>query len=93
VEKCGSRGEAEKVLVPLASSLHHAPGEAGWPLGPLLSAPKGAGEADTLRALMKQLREALVPRLLDRLFSGPEGAPNKHWMAFSKRAFLGKSFP
>ena len=93
VEKCANRAEAEKILGPLASSMHHMPGEPGWPMGPLLTAPRTAGESDTLKALMKQLREALVPRLLDRLFGAADGAPNKHWMAFSKRKFLNKEFP
>ena len=93
VEKCANRAEAEKILGPLASSMHHMPGEPGWPMGPLLTAPRTAGESDTLKALMKQLREALAPRLLDRLFGAADGAPNKHWMAFSKRKFLNKEFP
>ena len=92
MEKVGSRAEAERILVPLASSLHVGQGEPGWPLGAFLSQPKSASEADTLKALMKQLREALVPRLLDRIYSGPDGGPNKHWMAFSKRKFLNKEF-
>jgi hypothetical protein len=47
--------------------------------------------AESLRAYMKQLREAVVPRLLDRIFND-DGTPNKHWMLFSKRKFLNREF-
>ena len=47
--------------------------------------------AETLRAFFKQLREALVTRLLERIYNA-DGSPNKHWLLFSKRKFLGKEF-
>lgn len=34
-----------------------------------------------------------MPKLVDRLYSGEGGAPNKFWMAFAKRKFLNKEFP
>ena len=40
---------------------------------------------------MKQLREALAPRLIDAVYN-PDGTQNKHWMAFNKRKFLNKEF-
>ena len=47
--------------------------------------------AEALRAFLKQLREALAPRLIDAVYSA-DGTQNKHWMAFSKRKFLNKEF-
>ena len=47
-----------------------------------------------LRDYLRQLREAVVPRLLDRVYGEERGdAPSKHWMQFAKRKFLGKEFP
>ena len=87
-----TRADATKELLPLAQSAHFIPGDAGWPLGGVLAAPKSAAEAEQLRLLFRQLREALVPRLLDRVFSGPEGQASKHWLMFAKRKFMGKEF-
>lgn len=47
--------------------------------------------AETLRAFFKQLREALVARLLERIYNA-DGTPNRHWLLFAKRKFLGKEF-
>jgi len=57
------------------------------------SCPSSCLPADELRSYLKQLREALVPKLVDRLYSGEGGAVNKFWMAFAKRKFLNKEFP
>jgi actin related protein 2/3 complex subunit 3 len=68
------------------------PGEPGWPLGPLIAQPRSVAEGDALKGYLKQLREALAPRLLERIFNA-DGTPNKFWMMFSKRKFLNKEFP
>ena len=56
-------------------------------------APSARPPAATLRDYLRQLRETLVPRLLDRVYTGPDGGPNKHWLAFARRKFLNKEFP
>lgn len=43
VEKCASKADALKVLASTASSLT-LPGEAAWPLGSIITAPKTAVE-------------------------------------------------
>lgn len=92
-----SRADATRELTTLAAGPHYIPGDAGWPLGTLLPAPKTPQEADTVRAFFKQLREALVPRLLGKLYAPvgdtPSDTPSKHWLAFSKREVMGKAFP
>ncbi|CAN0337765.1 unnamed protein product [Discosporangium mesarthrocarpum] len=40
---------------------------------------------------MKQCREELGKRLVDRVFLS-DGKRCKHWMLFSKRKFMGKEF-
>lgn len=47
--------------------------------------------AETLRAFFKQLREALLARLVERIYNA-DGSANKHWLLFAKRKFLGKEF-
>ena len=43
---------------------------------------------ETIRGYFKQLREETSLRMLDRLYN-EDGSPNKWWMAFSKRKFMG----
>ena len=92
VEKAANKAEALHILAPIAASAHHMPGEPGWPLGPLIAQPRSVAEGDALKGYLKQLREALAPRLLERVFNA-DGTPNKFWMMFSKRKFLNKEFP
>lgn len=86
-----TKADAQRQIATLASGPHAMPGDAGWPLNMIISAPKSGSDAESLRAYMKQLREAVVPRLLDRIFND-DGTPNKHWMLFSKRKFLNREF-
>jgi actin related protein 2/3 complex, subunit 3 len=94
IEKKPIKAEAVKELMQLAQGAHFIPGDSGWPLGTIIAAPKTQSESDQLRLYFKQLREALVPRLLERVFSSGESAVvNKHWLMFAKRKFMGKEFP
>jgi actin related protein 2/3 complex subunit 3 len=91
LEKKGAaqpRAEAAKELMALAQSAPVLPGDAGWPLGAIVAAPRSPAEAEQLRLLLRQLREATVARLLDRVFAQDP----KHWLAFAKRKFMGKEF-
>jgi actin related protein 2/3 complex subunit 3 len=84
--------DATRELSTLAQGGHYIPGDAGWPLGGLMPAPKAPAEAENLRNYFRQLREGAVARLLVRMFN-EDGTPNKHWMAYSKRKFMNKEFP
>jgi actin related protein 2/3 complex subunit 3 len=53
--------------------------------------PASAAAAETLKGFLRQLREALVPRLLERVYA-PDAEPNKFWLAFSKRKFINREF-
>lgn len=44
--------------------------------------------AESLRNYLKQLRETTVRRLVARVYL-EDGKPNKFWMAFAKRKFMG----
>ncbi len=91
VEKKPNKAEATRELSPLVQGAGVIPGDPGWPLGQLMPQPKSAAEQETLRTYFRQLREGLAPRLLDRVFN-EDGSPNKHWMAFAKKKFMGKEF-
>ena len=67
------------------------PGDSGFLLGGLLSKPDSKHEADLFRGYVRQAREQVGLRLLDKCFSKDgSGAPNKFWLAFHHRRFLGK---
>jgi actin related protein 2/3 complex subunit 3 len=89
LEKKGAqqpRAEATKELMALAQAAPVIPGDAGWPLGGVIAAPRSAAESEQLRLLTRQLREALAGRLLDRVYAQDP----KHWLAFAKKKFMGK---
>jgi hypothetical protein len=48
--------------------------------------------AESYKAYLKQLRETLAARLVDRVYN-PDGTLNKFWAMFAKRKFLNKEFP
>ena len=88
-----TRAEGARELQALASGAHLAPGDAGWPLAQIIPAAKSAEEREAAHGYLRQLRECVVARLLERVYD-EGGALNKHWAAYGKRkGFLGKEFP
>jgi len=65
------------------------PGEPGFPLNGVFPAAANKSEGDLFKAYMKQAREELCVRLLDRVFAEGE-VKSKWWQSFSKRKFMGK---
>ena len=51
---------------------------------------KSRSESDAFRSYFGQARMELGFRLLDRCFN-KDGSPNKWWLSFSKRKFMGKT--
>ena len=66
-----------------------APGDMGWPLGTMFPQPANSTEADTWRSYMKQGREEVGLRIIEKVYY-PDGSKNKWWQCFSKRKFMGK---
>lgn len=93
--RAATRADAARELAALAAAPPLLPGDAGWPLGGLLPPPRAPADADAARAWLRDARRLAYERLLARLFPpGAEGAPpNKHWMAYAKRKFMGKELP
>ena len=92
IANAANRQAAAKLLAPSATdNTFKLPGDAGFPLGGLLAPPADKHEAELFRGYMRQAREQLVERLLERCFPmSSGGAPNKFWLAFHHRKFLGK---
>ena len=84
-----SRDEAAKQIASLlGDNSFKIPGDSGFLLGGLLSKPESKHEADMFRGYVRQAREQTGMRLLDKCFIS--GKPNKFWLAFHHRRFLGK---
>ena len=67
------------------------PGEGGFPLNGMFPAAANATDGTAFRNYMKQAREELAIRLVDKLFDERDnGAKSKWWQSFSKRKFMGK---
>ena len=58
-------------------------------LGGLLPTAATKQEAELFRGYMRQAREQLALRLLDKCYR-EDGTPNPFWIAFHHRKFLGK---
>lgn len=89
-KKCQKKEEGDKVLFALAQESFPAPGDRDFPLGGFFPSPKSNAEKDLWITYIKQAREELGNRLLERVFN--EGGPDKYWFQFVKRKFLGKAF-
>jgi actin related protein 2/3 complex subunit 3 len=87
------KAEGARELAALAAGAHLAPGDAAWPLAQVIPAPKSAADLEALKGYLRQLRECVAARLVDRIY-GEDGAQNRHWMQYAKRkGFMGKEFP
>lgn len=82
---------AEKALINLSLEQFSLPGEPGFPLNQAYEGPKDRQDAETLRAYLSQVRQELSGRLHGRLYADGTGVPNKFWMSFAKRKFMGKN--
>mmetsp|Transcript_79096 Transcript_79096/g.191582 ORF Transcript_79096/g.191582 Transcript_79096/m.191582 type:complete len:189 (+) Transcript_79096:168-734(+) len=83
-----TEADGRRELARLSIARPTIPGEPGFPLSGMFPDPAGGEEAELCRSYFKQIRETLVSRLADRIYA--DGAPNKFWMAFSKRKFMNK---
>jgi len=85
----GRRGQPAVMtaLNALAAATPAVSGEAGFLVpGPFYTAPAEA-EREDLRAYLKQLRAALVPRLVEIIFD-ESGDVSKWWKQFAKLKFM-----
>ena len=88
--------DAEKALNSIALDTNFAvPGDPAFPLNQVFGAGgagRSAGAHDEVRGYLTQVRQELAARLLRRVYTGgQETVPSKHYLAWSKRKFMGKS--
>lgn len=81
---------AEKALINLSLEQFNLPGEPGFPLNQAFEGPKDRPDAEQLRGYLSQVRQELAGRLVQRLYAHNPSAPDKFWMSFAKRKFMGK---
>lgn len=94
LEKIEDKNSAMRELRSLSrDKAFSAPGDSGFVLGNMYGSPANKQEVDTWKAYMKQAREELSIRLVEKVFDEKYqgGKKNKWWQAFSKRKFMGKS--
>ncbi|KAK9239482.1 actin-related protein 2/3 complex subunit 3 [Lipomyces kononenkoae] len=84
------RNEAGRILNTLALEHFSIPGDAGFPLNSLYSAPRDRVEAELLRGYLSQFRQELAVRLITRVYADGD-KPSKYWLAFTRRRFMNKS--
>eukprot|EP00761_Pharyngomonas_kirbyi_P011887 gb/GECH01011913.1/.p1 GENE.gb/GECH01011913.1/~~gb/GECH01011913.1/.p1 ORF type:complete len:177 (+),score=46.82 gb/GECH01011913.1/:1-531(+) len=89
IEKCSSKNDANRVLYQQAQKQFSIPGDRDFVLGGFINAPKTGSEGEEFRNYVKQAREELGYRLLERAFKD-EKQLDKFWMQFTKRKFLNK---
>eukprot|EP01132_Coremiostelium_polycephalum_P004856 gene4856-6052_t len=86
-----NKADAEKQLFLLAQEQFSVPTDANFPLGGFVTCPNTRDATDTMRQYLTQLRLEMGIRLVQKVYANDPSRPNKWWMCFSKRKFLGKA--
>ena len=89
IEKCATPVDAMKQLTSKAHESFKIPGDAGFALGSFYPGPLSSQEADLCRGYLKQAREEIGRRLIEKVYV--DGAPSKFWTTFAKRKFMNKA--
>ena len=84
LEKCPSKIDGVKGLTAMAHETFRIPGDPGFALGSFFPAPASSQEGEMCRSYLKQVREELGRRLVDKVY-GEDGQPSKFWLVFAKR--------
>ncbi|GLC36152.1 hypothetical protein PLESTB_001374900 [Pleodorina starrii] len=69
-----NREEARALAFAAAHDRFPLPGQAGFPLGALMTSPSSREEEEALRSYLRQCREETGRRLVDRLYAAAAGA-------------------
>lgn len=83
-----TKADGIKLMTEIGRENFPLPGESGWQLGGHFPSAKSRSEMDQARAYLKHVREECGLRLCEHVYNA-DGTPNKFWMAFSKRRFMG----
>ena len=90
-DKVATKDEGVKVLHQVAISKFNLPGDTNFlpGLGHFFEKPSSKANADFLKQYFSQSRMELAMRLSERIFN-EDGTPNKWWMSYSKKNFMGQ---
>jgi len=89
LQKCTSKDQAWKELYARSVQEHPMPGDSRFPLNAFIHQPS-PNEASKLREYLKQVRLETSKRMIDHALK-EDGKPDKWWMCFAKKRFLGLS--
>lgn len=89
LESCPRPAEGLQALTTMAHEDFTLPGDANFALGSFFPSPASEAESDLCRAYLKQAREELGKRLVQRVYD-ESGSPSKFWLVFAKRKFMNK---
>jgi actin related protein 2/3 complex subunit 3 len=82
------KDSALKELFQLAIKNFQVPGDKGFPLGGMVTAPQNRGETDMLKQYFTQLRQETGVRLCEQIYAHDTTIPSKWWMCYAKKKFL-----
>ena len=86
--KLRSLRSAQKELYQLAIKNFQVPGDKGFALGGMVTAPTNRGDTDILKQYFTQLRQETGMRLCEHIYKFDQNVPSKWWMCYSKKKFL-----
>jgi len=90
LDKAKDKTDGKQVMYTLACENNFPiPGDSSFAIANYCTAPANKKEADDIRMYLKQCREEISRRILDKAFL-EDGSRNKWWLAFSKRKFMNK---
>ncbi|KAJ2898038.1 arp2 3 complex subunit [Zalerion maritima] len=91
-----AKRHANRALNNLLDPNFPIPGDPDFPDNTVFNAKPNEPEAGELRKYLGCVKEAMIARLLEMVYTDPDGnempGPSKWWMSYSKRKFLGKGF-
>mmetsp|Transcript_15134 Transcript_15134/g.26008 ORF Transcript_15134/g.26008 Transcript_15134/m.26008 type:complete len:177 (+) Transcript_15134:48-578(+) len=82
------KDSAQKELYQLAIKQFQIPGDKGFPLGGMVTAPTSRGDTDLLKQYFTQLRQETGMRLCEFVYAHNANIPSKWWMCYAKKKFL-----
>jgi len=90
LQKVTSKDQGWKELYSKCVQDFALPGDSRFPLNNYLHKPKSPAETNQMREYLKQIRLETSKRMLDVALTS-EGLPDKWWMCFTKKKFIGIS--
>eukprot|EP01129_Flabellula_baltica_P000492 TRINITY_DN10497_c0_g1_i1.p1 TRINITY_DN10497_c0_g1~~TRINITY_DN10497_c0_g1_i1.p1 ORF type:complete len:174 (-),score=46.62 TRINITY_DN10497_c0_g1_i1:63-584(-) len=90
INQCLRQGRqgAESNMFTLALQNFSIPGDSGFPLGGLCTAPESRNDTDLIRQYIQQIRQETGKRVVERVYARDNSQPDKWWICFAKKKFL-----